>query len=148
MRFSVIVVSLNAGEELRKTVESVLCQSYADFEILVKDGGSTDSSVEQLPKDERLRLVVRKDRSIYDAMNQAVRRARGDYFLFLNCGDYLYDSSVLARTAAAFERKAADIVYGDLYRRALDSTDTAPAAITDFVCYRNVPCHQVCFYAR
>ena len=148
MRFSVIVVSLNAGEELRKTVESVLCQSYDNYEILVKDGGSADGSVESLPKDKHIRIVTRKDRSIYDAMNQAVRRAGGDYFLFLNCGDYLYDSSVLARTAAVLARKPADIVYGDLYRRALDSTDTAPAAITDFVCYRNVPCHQVCFYAR
>ena len=148
MRFSVIVVSLNAGEELKKTVESVLCQSYGDFEILVKDGGSTDGSLERLPRDERLRVVVRKDRSLYDAMNQAVRRARGDYFLFLNCGDYLYDGTVLARTAAALLKNPADILYGDLYRRALDSTDTAPAAITDFVCYRNVPCHQVCFYAR
>ena len=148
MRFSVIVVSLNAGEELRKTVESVLCQNYGDYEILVKDGGSTDGSVEALPQDKRLRVVTRKDRSIYDAMNQAVRRARGDYFLFLNCGDYLYDSTVLGKTAAFLLREPADIVYGDLYRRALDSTDTAPAAITDFVCYRNVPCHQVCFYAR
>ena len=148
MRFSVIVVSLNAGEELRKTVESVLCQSYKDFEILVKDGGSSDGSLDSLPRDERLRVVTRGDRSSYDAMNQAVRRARGDYFLFLNCGDYLYDETVLARTAEAILKKPADIFYGDLYRRALDSTDTAPAAITDFVCYRNVPCHQVCFYAR
>ncbi len=148
MRFSVIVVSLNAGEELRKTVESVLCQSYRDFEILVKDGGSTDGSLMELPQDERLRIVTKSDRSLYDAMNQAVRRARGDYFLFLNCGDYLYDETVLARTAEALSKKPADILYGDLYRRALGSTDTAPAEITDFVCYRNVPCHQVCFYAR
>ncbi len=148
MRFSVIVVSLNAGEELKKTVESVLCQSFKDYEILVKDGGSADGSVEALPRDEHLRVVTKKDRSIYDAMNQAVRSARGDYFLFLNCGDYLYDGTVLAKTAAFLLREPADIVYGDLYRRALDSTDTAPGAITDFVCYRNVPCHQVCFYAR
>ncbi|MCR5250248.1 MAG: glycosyltransferase [Lachnospiraceae bacterium] len=148
MRFSIIVVSLNAGDELQKTVESVLRQKYGDYEILVKDGGSTDGSVERLPADDRIRLEQRKDRSIYDAMNQAVEMAAGDYFLFLNCGDYLADEKVLGRAAKALVSENADILYGDLYRRQQKSVDVAPGRITDFVCYRNVPCHQVCFYAR
>ncbi|MBR1471555.1 MAG: glycosyltransferase, partial [Lachnospiraceae bacterium] len=148
MRFSVIVVSLNAGEELKKTVESVLAQKYADFEIVVKDGGSTDGSTDLLPADARIRLIVKKDRSIYDAMNQAVQEAKGEYFLFLNCGDYLYQETVLGSVAKAAAKEPADIYYGDLYRRQQDSVDAAPERITDFVCYRNVPCHQVCFYAR
>ena len=148
MRFTIIVVSLNAGDELLKTVESVRQQSYKDYEILIKDGGSTDGSIEQLPADRSIRLIRQKDVSIYDAMNQAVQKAAGEYFLFLNCGDYLADERVLARAAKALVREPADILYGDLYRRRQKSVDVSPGRITDFVCYRNVPCHQVCFYAR
>jgi glycosyltransferase involved in cell wall biosynthesis len=45
MTFSIIVVCLNAGEKLQQTIESILCQTEQDFEIIVKDGGSTDGSV-------------------------------------------------------------------------------------------------------
>ena len=71
-----------------------------------------------------------------------------DNVFFLNCGDYMKDNTVLAKTAKFIAGHKADLYYGDLYRRKLDSTDVAPDKITDFVCYRNVPCHQVCFYAR
>lgn len=148
MTFSIITVCYNAGEELKKTVESVLSQSYPDLEILVQDGGSTDGSLEGLPSDERIHVVSHGDNGIYDAMNRALQRARGRYLLFLNCGDYLYDKDVLLKTAREAALAPADILYGDLYRRIQDSTDIAPERITDFVCFRNVPCHQVCFYHK
>lgn len=147
MRFSIIVVSLNAGEELKNTVDSVLAQNYKDYEILIKDGGSTDGSIDMLPEDERIRILSQPDCSIYDAMNQAVMEAQGEYYLFLNCGDYLYSHMVLGRVAKQMALEPGDIYYGDMYRRQLHSTDVSPERITDFVCYRNVPCHQVCFYA-
>ncbi len=148
MRFSVIVVSLNAGEELVKTVNSVLSQTFGSYELIVKDGGSTDGSTALLPADPRINLYVQEDNSIYDAMNQAVEKCRGDHIIFMNCGDYFYDEYVLARMAKEMIKAKADIYYGDLYRRKLGSTDIAPDKITDFVLYRNVPCHQVCFYSR
>ena len=148
MKFSIIVVSLNAGYELHKTVKSILMQTYGDYEILIKDGMSTDGSLEKLPSDERIRLIRKKDGSIYDGMNQAVREALGDYFLFLNCGDYFYDDKVLARTAKEIAGYPADIYYGNLYRRIQKTVDESPHEITDFVCYRNIPCHQACVYDR
>lgn len=148
MKFSIIVVSLNAGEELRKTVESILMQTYTEFEILVKDGMSQDGSAEALPKDSRIRLIRKKDRSIYDAMNQAVREAAGDYEIFLNCGDYFYDDKVLAKIAKEIAGNPADIYYGKLYRRIQQSVDEPAHEITDFVCYRNIPCHQACVYSK
>lgn len=148
MKFSIIVVSLNAGEELLKTVESILMQTYKDFEILVKDGMSEDGSVETLPADDRVRLIRKKDRSIYDAMNQAIGEATGDYEIFLNCGDYFYDEKVLARIAKEIAGNPADIYYGQLYRRIQQSVDEPAHEITDFVCYRNIPCHQACVYGK
>ncbi len=148
LKFSVIVVSLNAGEELKKTVDSILMQRYPAYEVIVKDGGSEDGSLAMLPEDERVRKIIKEDSSIYDAMNQAVALARGEYCIFLNCGDYFYDELVLSRVAKETLKYKADIFYGDLYRRKLDSTDISPDRVTDFLLFRNVPCHQVCFYSR
>lgn len=78
--YSIIVVCLNAGQRLCDTVGSVLGQRYANFEVVVKDGGSSDGSVEMLAEtwqDARLRVYAEKDSGIYDAMNQAVKLAGG-----------------------------------------------------------------------
>ncbi|HOO79165.1 MAG TPA: glycosyltransferase [Lachnospiraceae bacterium] len=154
MKFTIIVVSLNAGEELKRTVDSILAQQFYDYEILIKDGESKDGSLELLQESEKIRIISQKDTSIYDAMNQAVIEAKGEYYLFLNCGDYFYNSEVLSTVAEFIQKKnsldgnATRIFYGDLYRRTQGLIDSCAHTITDFVCYRNIPCHQVCFYDR
>lgn len=177
--FSIIIVCFQAGEELVRTVRSVLAQTEPDFEILIKDGGSTDGSIDRLPKDSRIRLFREKDSGIYDAMNQAARRVRGRYVLFLNCGDYLHDDEVLAgmkkavrktergteggmdaaagtdssRSVAAGKGGGKEesqeqpvIFYGDTYERRTQSLVMSNPKLDAFGCYRNIPCHQSCFY--
>lgn len=158
--FSIVVVCLNPGEKLLKTVQSVLNQKYGNYEIVVKDGGSTDGSLEQLPADSRIRVYTRLDSGIYDAMNQAMSYVTGQFVQFLNCGDLLHDDMVLERLAAVMERKrsrGADeeslghkekerIFYGNQYHEAWGSVIYSAPEVNDFTCYRNVPCHQVCFY--
>lgn len=149
MKFSIIVVALNAGEKLKETVDSVLSQTFGDYEIVVKDGGSRDGSVETLPSDERIRVFVEKDTGIYDAMNQAVAKVKGEYVLFLNCGDSFYDETVLEQAAECIEKnqgKAPLVVYGDTYGAKNNVLIAAPGKIDGFTCYRNIPCHQSCFY--
>lgn len=154
--YSIIVVCLNAGERLHDTIESILQQKYSNYEIIVKDGGSSDGSVEELQAafhDERMHIHIRKDNGIYDAMNQAVQLAQGEYDLFLNAGDSFYDETVLDKITEEIERiknenKKADVIYGNLYHKALDTIIYAAPEINDFTCYRNVPCHQTCFYHR
>lgn len=154
--YSIIVVCLNAGERLHDTIESILQQKYSNYEIIVKDGGSSDGSVEELQaafQDERMHIHIRKDNGIYDAMNQAVQLAQGEYNLFLNAGDSFYDETVLDKITEEIERiknenKKADVIYGNLYHKALDTIIYAAPEINDFTCYRNVPCHQTCFYHR
>lgn len=150
-KYSVIVVCLNAGQRLCDTINSILGQSYRNFEVIVKDGCSTDGSVEALSsayQDSRIYVHRHKDNGIYDAMNQAVKRASGDYLLFLNAGDSFYDTHVLERITAEIKHHRADIFYGNLYHKALDTIIYAAPEINDFTCYRNVPCHQTCFYHR
>ena len=160
MKFSVITVCLNPGEKLNATLESVLRQSCRDVEIVLKDGCSTDGSVEKWQRDnasrpeaERVRVYVEKDSGIYDAMNQAVAHAEGEFLLFLNCGDVLPDDRVLERVReiAEQERKAGTdmdrlVLYGDTCSEKNSVVIASAPAISGFTCYRNIPCHQSCFY--
>ena len=72
IKFSIITVCLNAGNDLLETVESTLKQSYDEFEIIVKDGFSKDCSIEKLPQNKKVCVYQEKDKSVYDAMNQAI----------------------------------------------------------------------------
>ena len=143
--FSIIVVCYNAGEELHKTVQSILEQSFDDYEIIIKDGGSTDGSVEGLPAHAKVRVFSSKDKGIYDAMNQAVSYVEGRYVLFLNCGDYFYDCEVLAQMHAVMVQPA--IYYGNTFERKTGNVVSSNPKLDAFGCYRNVPCHQCCFYS-
>ncbi len=157
--YSILVVCLNAGQRLIDTIESVINQSYQNYEIVIKDGASTDGSVEQVRSRyaeymDRIRIYSEKDSGIYDAMNQAVTYAKGEYYLFLNTGDSFYDEQVLEKITRGIIKKQKKmgmypgIVYGNMYHKALDNVIYAAPQINDFTCYRNVPCHQTCFYHK
>ena len=76
--FSIIVVCLNPGEKLLQTLQSIQKQEFRDYEIVLKDGGSTDGSLQKLdPEQSGLHVVTKPDRGIYDAMNQAVEEQAG-----------------------------------------------------------------------
>ena len=98
MKLSIITICLNNLEELQRTVDSVREQTYTDFEYIVIDGGSTDGCKEYIARNPRVDLWLSEpDTGIYNAMNKGVGMARGDYFLFLNSGDTLFNPDVLAR---------------------------------------------------
>lgn len=154
--FSIIIVCLNPGQKLFGTLDSVLGQSCRDYEIIVKDGMSSDGSVEQVrdryPNDQ-IRVYAKKDSGIYDAMNQAIALAQGEYFLFLNTGDKLYAENILGKLARVIAEKRAgnkraDVIYGNIYNKSLNTIIYSPPEINDFACYRNIPCHQTCFYHK
>lgn len=151
MTFSIIVVCLNAGEKLHKTIESILCQTETDYEIVVKDGGSTDGSVDDLKADDKISVYCEKDRGIYDAMNQALRHVRGDYICFLNCGDYFDDEKVLQEVKKQIVQNKSSrpvIFYGNIRERRTGALVQSNPVLDDFACYRNLPCHQACFYSK
>ena len=97
-KISVISVNYNNKNGLVKTVSSVLCQTYNNIEYIIIDGGSTDGSQELIEKyQEKLAYwCSEKDNGIYDAMNKGLAKAKGEYCLFLNAGDYLKDRHVLS----------------------------------------------------
>lgn len=151
---SIIVVCLNAGEELKHTLQSVFMQENQEYEIILQDGMSADGCVEAALSTctkeqlDHVQLFREKDEGIYDAMNKALSRASGEYLLFLNTGDYLCDAKTLDLITCEIKNNKADIYYGYLYHRALQSYVYPAPQINDFTCYRNVPCHQTCIYSR
>ena len=154
---SVLVVCLNPGDKLKKTLDSIRLQTYRNYEVVVKDGLSTDGSLscikeahDAVDKFPALRLVEKKDSGIYDAMNQAVQESEGKYIYFLNCGDVFYNENVLAKISELIHRNPSDagIYYGNIYERLTGREVASNPRMDDFGCYRNVPCHQACFYDR
>ncbi len=155
--FSIIVVSLNPGERLKQTIDSILMQTDKDYEIILKDGGSTDGTIEKLSKEvspkthETLTVIQSSDTGIYDGMNQALQYVNGKYVQFLNCGDTFTDCNVLQLVHEKIEATKESepcIFYGNQYNCLQNSIVTSVPKLNDFACYRNVPCHQVCFYDR
>jgi len=156
--FSIVVVSLNPGKRLYDTIHSILDQTFTDYEVIIKDGGSKDGSADFLQQEKilenypQIRYITEPDKSIYDGMNQAVSYAEGRYVQFLNCGDLFYEKEVLQKVAD-FIKKESDvkgpaIFYGNQYNLLQESIVTSAPQINDFTCFRNVPCHQVCFYDK
>jgi len=160
--FSIVVVSLNAGEKLLETIGSIVRQTYSDYEVVVKDGGSKDESIDTLREKlllysdeirQRIRIFEEKDGSIYDGMNQAVEKATGKYLYFLNCGDYFYSDEALEQLAWEIQSKEGlgehhKIYYGDIYDALRGNVVASNPRLDEFGLYRNVPCHQACFYNR
>lgn len=97
MKYSIITVNFNNKEGLRKTIESVIHQTFRDFEFIVIDGGSTDGSVDVLKEYDTLidYWVSEPDGGIYQGMNKGIRKATGEYLNFMNSGDCFYSEQVL-----------------------------------------------------
>ena len=113
MKYSIITVNYNNKEGLRNTIESVIHQTYRDFEFIVIDGGSTDGSADVLREyDSQITYwVSEKDSGIYNGMNKGIAKATGDYLNFMNSGDCFYDADVLQHVAA-HSTEDADIIVG------------------------------------
>lgn len=142
--FSIIVVAYNAAAYIRKTIESVLSQSFQGFEIVVKDAASTDATLAEIPKDDRIRVYSEKDSGIYDGMNAAIGYARGKYIQFLNCGDILADKEVLADIYNAIKAKRADVIYGDIRKHGKRDRQLRRATRRSLA-YSTI-CHQALFF--
>lgn len=101
MKFSIITINYNNKEGLRKTIESVIHQTFNDYEYIVIDGGSTDGSVDVLKEySQQINYwVSEKDSGIYNAMNKGISKANGEYLNFMNSGDCFYSFDILERVA-------------------------------------------------
>lgn len=148
IKLSIIVVCLNASKVIEKTLDSLVKQTYMDYELIIKDGLSKDATMEiidsYISKIKNVKVIAKKDSGIYDAMNQAVTEAQGEYVYFLNAGDILYSENTLKNVVDELD---CDVVYGDMIYG--DSLLRQPKKISKmrFVLERMI-CHQSIFSKR
>lgn len=113
-KLSIITINYNNRDGLKKTIESVVGQTFRDFEYVIIDGGSNDGSVEVIKEyaDRIDYWVSERDKGIYNAMNKGAFAAHGEYTLFLNSGDAFINEDVLNNV---FKKDlSADIVCGNI----------------------------------
>ena len=114
MILSIITINLNNQEGLRRTIESVIAQTFHDFEWIIIDGGSTDGSAELIKQYAAhfTYWVSEPDKGVYNAMNKGIRQAKGEWLQFLNSGDLLYEKTTLQNV---FDREYnSDVLYGNV----------------------------------
>lgn len=113
MKLSIITINYNDKAGLKKTIESVITQTFTDYEYIIIDGGSTDGSVEIIKQyqDKITYWVSEPDNGVYNAMNKGIVKAKGEYLQFLNSGDWLVNNEVLANIFKNLPD--CDMVYGN-----------------------------------
>lgn len=120
MKLSIITINFNNRDGLKKTIESIVSQSFDDFEWIVIDGGSTDGSRELIERyaARMAYWVSEPDSGVYNAMNKGIKVAKGEYVNFMNSGDCFASSTILEEV---FEtNQTADVIYGYMMRGSLD----------------------------
>ena len=120
MIISIITATYNSGKTLRDTLESVLRQTYSDYEHIIIDGASSDDTLAIVRKyaaryKGRLRYISEPDKGLYDAMNKGLALAAGDVVGLLNSDDFYTSDDILERVAAAMSDTTIDAVYGDIH---------------------------------
>jgi len=111
--FTIATPSFRSSDWLKHCIASVADQEGVTFEHIVQDAGSDDGTLDWLLSDRRVQAYVEKDSGMYDAVNRAWRRARGEYVAYLNC-DEQYLPGALKLTADFFRaHPEVDILLGD-----------------------------------
>lgn len=109
INISVIMPVYNGGRFLEQTIESVIAQTYKDFELIAVNDGSTDNSLEILNKYKEslnLNIINKKNAGVSAARNDGIKAAKGCYICFLDADDYLYPDYLASLYNAVLSKKA------------------------------------------
>lgn len=112
-RFSVIIPLYNKAHTILRTLNTVLCQTYTDFEIVIIDDGSTDNGaqiIESSLKDARVNIVRQNNKGVSAARNRGVKESKGDYIAFLDADDE-WLPSYLEKVVEAIEKFPCHAIY-------------------------------------
>jgi glycosyltransferase involved in cell wall biosynthesis len=149
-KLSIITINYNNLEGLKRTVESVVNQTWQEFEYIIIDGGSTDGSAAYIERqsDKIDYWVSEPDNGIYSAMNKGIDKATGEYLLFLNSGDHLYSNVVIEKNHTKIRDH--DLVYFNikLVSDSYSSTVFYPEKLSFSFFYSGTLCHQATFIKR
>lgn len=144
-KLSIITVNLNNAEGLKKTIESVINQTFTDYEYIIIDGGSSDGSVDIIKQyaDKITFWVSEPDKGIYNAMNKGAKLATGEWLYFINSDDILMPN-VLNKIFS--EKLNFDFIYGNV-KKVPSSIIYAGFFDIEKLLYQNI-CHQSIFIKK
>lgn len=115
-KLSIITVVLNGEKYIEETIQSILNQSYKNFEYIIIDGGSSDATLDIIKKyDKKIEYwVSEKDKGIYDAFNKGMELSRGEYIGIANSDDIYVDGAfnILANYIKKYPEK--DFIFGSV----------------------------------
>lgn len=152
MKFSIITVNYNNRDGLTKTIESVINQTYTDYEYIIIDGGSNDGSTEVIKEysDHITYWVSERDKGVYNAMNKGIVQAKGTYVNFMNSGDTFYCHNTLEEVCTHMDES--DFVVGKDYNQDPNTgevfTTILPTRISMAALYMWTLPHQSAFIRR
>ena len=121
MLVSVITICFNSEAVIRKTIESVLAQSWPEVEYLIIDGASKDNTVAIAREYESAfaekgysyHIFSEPDKGIYDAMNKGIKKSTGEIIGLINSGDW-YEPIAVQTAAEAYQKDAYELFYADI----------------------------------
>jgi glycosyltransferase involved in cell wall biosynthesis len=117
MLTSVVIPVYNGAETIARTVESILAQVPPVDEVVVVNDGSTDATLERIPRDERVRVITQPNGGEGAARNSGIAAARGELVFFVDADDYWLPGHVEAATALYRRTGGRGVLYGNLYTR-------------------------------
>ena len=141
--FSIITITYNNREGLRKTAASISSQTTADYEWIIIDGNSHDGTRNDFSRYGIAHIICEPDKGIYDAMNKGIKKAQGDYIIFMNAGDMFANNQVL-ETIKSYTQSRPDFIYGD----AIEDNHHKKARSHKRINWGMFTHHQAMFYSR
>ena len=95
---SIIIPAYNSSEYLKRCLDSIVCQPFEDYEVIVVDDGSTDDTGKVLDeyakRYSRIKAVHKENGGVSTARNAGLDKAQGDYIIFVDCDDYVHEDIV------------------------------------------------------
>ncbi len=151
--FSIIMPTYNSESTIQDVLNSIKEQTFNDFEIIIVDGASQDSTIQVIQDFNNtldqfnLFLISEKDKGIYDAMNKGIKIAKGKWLYFIGADDTFYSNDVLSQISGAIKNNPdKDIIYGNVISERFNGIYDGPF---DFhkLKQKNI-CHQAIFFKK
>lgn len=112
-KITIVTVTYNCVNSIQNTIESIKKQTYPNIEYIIKDGGSIDGTLEIIKNYQIDLFESCKDSGIFNAMNRAIELATGDWIIFINSGDCLFDENVIENIFDNEYNGNVGVIYGN-----------------------------------
>ena len=117
MNVSIIIPTLNSEKTIETNIDSIINQTFKDFEVIVVDNNSTDKTIEIIKRKNipNIKFIVEKDKGIFDAINKGIKLSKNKLISVLHSDDLYFDKNVLQNVINSFKEDFnIDVIYGDL----------------------------------